>query len=561
MSALLRLARRLLAADPAAFARGLALGVLVLVMGAALLGLSGWFVTAAAAAGIAGIGIGFDFFRPSAGVRFLALGRAAARYGERMLTHDATLRALARLRGQIHAGITRLPHEAQARLRGAEALNRLTADVDALDGLLLRLVLPSAAALATHAAAFVALYFLVSPGTAMAVAAIHLLGGGLALALTGRAAHGPATAAEAAGQAIRARVLDLMQSRADLAVAGALTRQAAGATEAVTEETRARDRLDAIERCAGAALALIPALAAAAALALGGSLAAAGTITPARAAIGVFVALALGEALGLLRRGLAELGRMQGAAGRVLALTDTPPRPGPRAATRPDPAAPLLQLCGLMHHRPGAARATFGPLDLTLQAGESLLLTGASGAGKSTLLATLAGLVPASAGTTLLQGRPLPDWPEAELRATLTLVPQRAALVAGTVTENLALALPPETPPDAARLWEVLEAVGLGETLRARDGLATRLGPGGSGLSGGQAKRLALARAALRRPRLLLLDEPTEGLDPATATATLAGLRRLLPDSGLILVSHRAGDAALAEREISLVPPAPATAD
>ncbi|MGD9917950.1 MAG: thiol reductant ABC exporter subunit CydC [Paenirhodobacter sp.] len=552
MKPLLRIARRLIAAEPVAFGRGLILGITVLVMGTALLGLSGWFVTAAAAAGIAGVGIGFDFFRPSAGVRFLALGRAAARYGERMLTHDATLRALSALRGTLYAGVTRLPYEAQARLRGAEALNRLTADVDALDGLALRLVLPAVSAVAVQAAGFAALWFLVAPITAWVTLATYALGGGLALALTARRAKAQAATTEAAAQTIRARVLDLMQSRADLAVAGALARQSSQATGAVDAEAAAQGALQRTERRGDAALMLTTGIAAALALATAGPLASAGTITPAEAAIGFFVALALGESLSLLRRGLAELGRMQGAAARVLALSDTPPRPAPSSDIPTDRQAPLLAVTGLSLQRAGAARAAFGPLDLSLRAGEWLAISGPSGAGKSTLLATLAGLIAPSAGAVRLQGRALPDWPEAELRATLTLVPQRAALIAGTVAENLALAQPEDAPPDEAALWRALEAVALADTLRARDGLATRLGPGGAGLSGGQARRLALARAALRRPALMLLDEPSEGLDPATAAAVFTGLRQLLPESGFVVVSHRAADRNFADHHFVL---------
>ncbi|RLL62702.1 thiol reductant ABC exporter subunit CydC [Paenirhodobacter hankyongi] len=556
MRPLLHIARRLLKAEPVAFLRGLALGITVLAMGAALLGLSGWFVTAAAAAGIAGIGIGFDFFRPSAGVRFLALGRSGARYGERMLTHDATLRALAALRLGLYAGITRLPFEAQTRLRGAEALNRLTSDVDALDGLLLRLVLPAVSAVAVQAGAFVALWVLVAPAVAWGVLLSFGLGGGVALVFTLRHARARSEATEAALQSLRAQALDLAQSRADLAVAGALARQEAGLANTIRAEARARDGLETTERQGSAAIALTTGLAATVALALGGPLAAAGTISPARAAIGVFTALALGETLALLRRGLAELGRMQAAGARVTALSDTPPRPKPAApAPRPDRAAPLLQVTALRHHRAGAARDTFGPLDLSLSRGEMVLLTGPSGAGKSTLLATLAGLIAPTAGEIRLLGAPLAAWPEADLRAHLTLVPQRSALIAGSVAENLALALPAGTVLPEAEAWAALEAVALADVLRAREGLATRLGPGGAGLSGGQARRLVLARAALRRADVLLLDEPTEGLDPATAAAMLSGLRAFAPESGFLVVSHRNADAGAATRSVSLTVP------
>jgi len=552
MIAIFRLARWLSETERTAFLRGLALMVTVLFMGVALLGLSGWFVTAAAAAGVAGAGVGFDFFRPSAGVRFLAIGRAAARYGERLLTHDATLRALARLRSAVYAGITRLPHEVQARLRGAEALNRLTSDIDALDGLMLRLVLPLTTALAAQLAAFLALWFLVTPATAFAVMLIYALGGSLVLAVTALLARRPAAAAETGLQSIRAAGLDLMRNRADLAVAGALGTQTAAAMTAIAAEEEARNRLDAIERQSTAALSLTVGAASAAALWLGGEAAAAGTIPAPHVAIGFFIALALAEMLAALRRGLAEWGRMQGAAVRVMALTDTPPRPEPAVVPLPLPEHPLLEITALRHRREGAARDSFGPVSFSLARGETLLVTGPSGAGKSTLLATLAALTPPKSGEIKLSGVPLGDWSEALLRSWLTLVPQRSALIAGTVAENLALALPEDTQTDEDALWQALEAVDLAAPLRAREGLETLLGPHGSGLSGGQAKRLALARAVLRRPKVLLLDEPTEGLDAATAVTTLQGLRRLLPETGIVFVSHRAPDAEMADRVLRI---------
>lgn len=558
MKSLLRIARGMLAAEPRAFLRGAILGVVVLAMGAALLGLSGWFVTACAVAGIVGIGIDFDFFRPSAGVRFLALGRAAARYGERMLTHDATLRALSALRLRIYRGVARLPYEAQTRLRGAEALNRMTSDVDALDGLLLRLILPVFSVLSVLALSFVALWWLVAPQVAWAVALAYVLGGGLALMLTASRAKGAAERAETALQALRARTLDLAQSRADLIVAGALERQRTGIDAAIGAEVSARNEMEAADRTGGFALSLTTGLAAAVALAVGGDLAAKGTITPAAAAIGFFVALALGEGPALLRRGLSELGRMQVAARRVDALVSTPERPTPTTAPNTTPApksGPLIVATGLSHHRNGSARATFGPLDLTLSAGETVLIHGPSGAGKSTLLSVIAGLIAPTTGKILLEGTPLVDWPEASLRQRLTLVPQRSALIGGTLGENLSLALPEGAKPDPERANAILSAFGLREAIEQRGGFDALLGPGGSGFSGGQTRRLAITRAILRAPDILLLDEPSEGLDAETAAQTLRALRDLLPKAGIIFVSHRPADRAFADREIAISRP------
>ncbi|KFE33974.1 thiol reductant ABC exporter subunit CydC [Thioclava atlantica] len=553
MKTLLTLAWRLIADQKWSFLRGLALSFLVLAMGAALLGLSGWFVTAAAVAGISGLGLDFDFFRPSAGVRGLALGRAAARYGERLLTHDATLRALADLRLALMDGVARRPHEAQARLRGAEALNRLTSDVDALDGLLLRLVLPFLAGGMAQLAALGMLWWLEGEAIGIAVFLIYFFGAGFGLIWVARAARRDARAAETALQGIRRRALETMRARADLAIAGQLEEATARTLAEVEADALARRNLEALDRRVAAVIAATTALAGATALAIGGQMAAAGQITPARAAIGLFVALALAESVLLLRRGMAEIGRMQEAGARVRDLTDTPPRPVPEIPAGPaDPQAPLLEARALSFARPGSTRPVFEDLSFTLRPGETLFLTGPSGAGKSTALAVLAGLMPPGSGTLSIEGRPLAQLPEPELRRHLTMVPQRSQLIGGSIAENLALALPADGALDEDAAWAALRAVALDEVIAGRGGLGAMLGEGGGGLSGGQAKRLALARAALRQPKVLLLDEPTEGLDPATARTTLTGLRALLPETGFVIVSHRSPDQAFATRSIAL---------
>ncbi len=553
MKTVWRLILRLVPAQKTALLRGTALSLVVLAMGAALLGLSGWFVTAAAVAGVTGLGIGFDFFQPSAGVRGLALGRAAARYGERLLTHDATLRVLSDLRIALMEGISRRPHEDQAKLRSAQALNRLTSDVDALDGLMLRLAIPIIAAICAHLLAFVSLWMIEGLPVAAAVALIYLIGGTAGLAWAARAARRDARAAETALQNLRSGALELMRGRADLAVAGALAAQAAQVKAEIAADARARRNLEALDRRVGAVIAATTALAGTVALAVGGQMAAAGQISPARAAIGLFVALALAESLMLLRRGMAETGRIQEAGERVLALIDTPERIE-GATTRPVvvPDAPLLRVRDLGFARPGAAQPVFDGLNFDLHPGKTLFLTGPSGAGKSTALAVLAGLLPATSGRIEMRGADLGDWPEDDLRAQLTLVAQRSRLLSGSVAENLALSCSTEHPLTEGGAWAALRAVALDEVIAERGGLGAALGEGGIGLSGGQSKRLALARAALRQPAILMLDEPTEGLDAATARSVLQGLRACLPGSGLIIVSHRRLDSAFADHAIAL---------
>lgn len=541
MNRLWPILRLLWGADPRAMWRGAAAALAVLAMGAALLGLSGWFITATGAAGMAGLGIAFDVFRPSAGIRFLALGRAGARYAERLLTHDTVLRALARLRLALVADLERWPVDRLRRLRSSAELTRITADVEALDGLVLRLVLPAVAAALTHLLAFAALWWLTTPAMAAAVAGGYLLGGALVGWRLARVGLAPSAAAERHRQALRRQVIALFRGQRDVLQQGRLAASRAGIDTAEAAALAEEARLNRADEGAGLALGALVTAAGTAALFFGSVAVAEGALAAAPAAIGVFVALALAETVLPLRRGFADLGRMLEAAGRI--DTATPPAPPAAPAVRPDRAAGL-RLAAVTVAAPGRRLPLMRPLTFAVAPGETRALTGPSGCGKSSLLDAAAGLRPTASGTIGLLGAPLANWPEPQLRRHLTLLPQRAALVGGTLRGNLALATD-ALAEDAA--WAALAAVRLDGVVAAAGGLDLPLGEAGAGLSGGEARRLALARALLRRPDVLLLDEPTEGLDDALARAVLAGIRAYLPKAAILLAAHRPAEIAWAD--------------
>tara|TARA_R110001583_G_scaffold195404_1_gene372877 strand:- start:119278 stop:120924 length:1647 start_codon:yes stop_codon:yes gene_type:complete len=547
MRALWAIFRLILRDQRSAMLRGAALSIVVLLMGAALLGLSGWFITAAAAAGLAGAGAVFDVFRPSAMVRFLALGRAAARYGERMLTHDATLRALESLRSRVLATYLNAPYPRMIRVRGAQALNRLTADIDALDGVPLRLVLPVLAGISTLALAFIALWWVVAPAVALWVAGGYLFGAALIFVWMARVSVPLSRRAEVTAQAFRTRLIDLIRARRDLAVYGRLVAQTKAVQAAEQRRLGLRRQLDDAERRAGGALAVLATIIAAGTLGIGMMLVQSGQIGPAFAALGFFAALALAETLAPLRRAVSDLGRMADAArriGRDLV------QPVPVGCDVPMASANEFEVrvMDVTLHRSGTSASVVTAFSLAVQPGKTVAVTGASGTGKSTLLLAIAGLHPVVAGQISIGGRAVADWPEADLRQCLTLLPQRSTVMAGTVADALLIA----GPADEQRLWQVLAAVQLDKIIAEKGGLSALIGSRGEGLSGGEARRLALARALLRNPKVLLLDEPTEGLDDATATAVLQGIRQILPDVTLLIAAHRQIEKSFADQVLEL---------
>ncbi|KAB6715764.1 MULTISPECIES: thiol reductant ABC exporter subunit CydC [Roseobacteraceae] len=542
MTALWRIFTLMVQGETKSLLRGLLLSALVLMMGAALLGLSGWFITAASAAGLIGAGAVFDVFRPSAMVRFLAIGRTATRYGERILTHDATLRALTRLRVALLSRVAARSYDWLIRLRGAQALNRIVADVDALDGVPLRLFLPLIAGAVTQIVACAMIAWLVDLRVGLAIFGLFTIGGAAVMIWGIRRAQTPSKRMEMAAQAFRSRLIDLINGREDLAVYGQLTTQTETTRAAEMRRQGAATETDRLERQIGAALMAVSALAAASALWIGGHLAEMGEISPARAAIGFFAALALMETLVPLRRAVAEIGRMIGAARRVSEQL------GPEVASivHPEPDGPAdLVFSDVSFARNAGTRRVIDGFDLTVAPGEWVALKGPSGVGKTTVLLLGAGALVPSGGQVRLGVHPVTQCSP----GTVTLVGQRAALLRGSVAENLRI-VAPEADDDA--LWAALAAVALDDVVRAKGGLSMQLGPRGAGLSGGEARRLVLARAVLRKPLVLLLDEPTEGLDHATSLRVLAGLRAALPDTGVLMAAHRAEEQGASDRILTL---------
>jgi len=517
-------------------ALGAGLATLVVLAGMALLGISGWFITASALAGLAGIAVMFNVFVPSAAIRLLALGRTFGRYTERLVTHDATLGVLAALRERLFRGWA-TPHAARALLRRpSRLLFRLTGDIDALESIYLRLIVPALAACGAALLAGVVLANLDwRLGLAM-FAWLLVFGWGTTL-LVARLARPVALRRARALERLRAQAIDLVAGQTDLAMAGRLTAQCAHIARLDASLARHDDTLHRLETGAGWTFAVGGHLTVAAVLLALGALAQQGSHAEAlgapAAALALLIALAALEPFAALRRGAIEAGRSWLAARRV----------APRLGRQHDQATPLphhgsdaLLLSGATVIHGGREGAALHGIDLRIGTGERVAVIGSSGAGKSTLLALAAGELAAQSGQ--VRTRPC------------TWLTQRTELFRDSLRENLRLADPGATDN---QLWDALRAAGLEQDVRAlAHGLDTPLGEGGLGLSGGQSRRLALARLLLRRADFWLLDEPTEALDGTTALDVLTRLALHARGRTVLLATHLRREAALADRLLVL---------
>lgn len=531
---------------PGAFWAGLALSFVALLAGTALLGLSGWFITASALAGVAGTGLVFDFFRPSAGIRFLAIARTAARYGERLTTHDATLKFLAAMRVRLLIGFARQPFASMMRLRGAVSLSRLTADIDALDQLYVRVLAPLVALGLSLGMAGVLIGWLASPALALLVVGVVAGTGLVMMGMAARGGDGPARRFGLGLEAQRLRLVDLRIGLVDLAMAGALPAQIEAVRRAGAYTAAARARLERTSH----RVALLGGLATAGAAAGSIMLAADHTVPVALAAIAVFVSLGLGEGLMAWQRGVIELGRARLAL-RRMDLSAGPSDQERGAANEPScsghPQSLDFDRVGLIRQ---AARApVIEDFSLSLKAGEWVVLTGPSGSGKSTLLGLAAGVEKPTAGAVRIGGVGVDRFDEAGLRARIAVFSQHTQLMRGTIADNLRLACP---DADDDQLWDALRCVCLDEVVAARGGLGAALGEGGTGLSGGEMRRLCLARIVLRDTLLILLDEPTAGLDDALAGRVMANLRARWTQKIVLMAAHARVEQSVADRSVQL---------
>ena len=513
------------------------LGLFLMITGLAssigLLTTSGWFLAATA---IAGLGTLFNFFYPSASVRGLAIGRTLFRYFEKLVTHDATFRILAKLRVQVFEKIIPLSPAVLNRYRNSDLLNRLVSDVDTLDSLYLRLIAPFITAIFVILAMCIGLSFVNVPlalglgvSLLLLVLVIPTVFYQLGKNFGDKLVHSRAL--------YRTQFLEFIQAQAELLLFNAedKLKNNMAKTEANWQAYQQKEA-----NLSGFSTAL--------SLFLNGLIIAAMLWFSSQAEFGsdeyrmafialfTFAALASFEILMPLGSAFLHIGQVIASAERVTDIIEQQPLVTFNGKAEFDQnATTLITAKDLSFTYPERQNRALENLNLTIQKGKKVAILGKTGSGKSTLLQLLVRNYDANQGELFLAGKPIADYAEDTLRSQFCFLTQRVHVFSDTLRQNLQFTSAVNISDE--KMIEVLNQVGLGKLLE--QGLDIWLGDGGRPLSGGEQRRLGLARILLNDAPILLLDEPTEGLDRETERQILRLILAHAENKTLIMVTHR----------------------
>ena len=469
--------------------------------------------------------------------RAFGIGRAVFRYAERLVSHDAVLRMLADTRVAVYRRLERLAPAGLRDTRRGDLLSRLVADVDALQDYWLRWLLPAGVA-ATVSAATVGFTAWLLP-EAGAVLAVGLLAAGVGVPLVTAAVARRAERRLAPARGILAtRVTELLTGTAELTVAGALPARTAEARRADGVLTRIASRAATATALGDGLTALISGLTVAATALVAAQAVAAGRLGGVVTAVVVLTPLAAFEAVLGLPLAVQYRQRVRKSAERVYEILDAPEPVREPERPRQAPATPFpLVVQGLAARHTGQDRDALAGLDLTLEKGRRVAVVGSSGSGKTTLAQVLLRFLDADAGSYTLAGVDGYALDGDDVRRLVGLCAQDAHLFDSSVRENLLLAKKDATEDELRAALERARLLDWADGLPA--GLDTLVGEHGARLSGGQRQRLALARALLADFPVLVLDEPAEHLDLATADALTADLLAATEGRTTLLITHR----------------------
>ncbi len=487
-------------------------GIITLMTSIGLLAFSGWFLSAAAVAGLSvATTQAFNIHNPSAGIRGFALTRTLARYAERVISHETTLRLLSSLRVWFYQKIEPQAPANLYRYRSGDLLSRIVGDIDILDSLFVRVLSPTISALVVAAVLGGILWWL-APVLAIVFFCFFLLAGIVTPIYVGWVSRRVGARIQKQQALLRSNLVEDLRGMADLKIYGAQRQHIKDRLSESDRLLKLQEKMAVISGASTAILTLFGGLAALTALYVALPLAKSGAFSEPVLAFIAFGVLAAFETIQPLPLAYQMMGKIREAAERLLQVSETP-----AAVVFPDKPTSLSSALTITFDKisftypDSEETSALKAVNLTISPQSTVALVGPSGSGKTTLAHLLTRFWDPDQGTILLGDTDLKALGEKQLRSMITMVSQKAHIFSGTLRKNLLIAAP---EAEEEQLQKALEKAQLdGFVASLPEGLDTWIGEAGSQLSGGEARRLVLARALLKNSPVWILDEPTEGLD------------------------------------------------
>ena len=527
---------------------GIILSLITSMAAITLLSLSGWFITASAMAGLLSIDgnvLAFNFMLPAAQIRALAIMRTLGRYAERLVTHEATFRVLAQIRSWFFQQLIPLVPGRLALMRSGDLLSRMTADIDALDALYLRLVAPVFVAILGVTAVTIVLatyapIISIANGLILLVAAVYVPW------LFNRLGNEGAERITVLMANYKIRQVDTLQGFADLLVNQAYERYSVFLQQFSDRMIHTQRQNNCLTGISSAITFLLSQISFTVVLILAGLLYTENQLTGSEVALVVFCVLASFELVTPLPQALQMLAKTQKSAQRIRQVAKLKP-----TITEPQqilllPQSYDLQLSDVCFRYSDQQDWVLKNINVQIPLGTKLAIVGASGSGKTTLLHLIMHYFDPEIGQVALAGYSLSQYGSEPLMTCFGVLSQRSQLFATTIKENLLIAKPDAT---AKELDAAIKAAGLEKFISyLPEGLNTWVGESGVKVSGGEARRIALARLYLKDAPILILDEPTEGLDSETERDVFQALSVFATKKTIIMVTHRAAGLSLVDK-------------
>ena len=522
---------------------GLSLAILTLFASVFLLSLSGWFLASTAVAGVAGL-YTFNYMLPAAGVRAAAIVRTASRYAERLVDHNTTFKILAYLRTLAFSKILPLSANQLAQYQKADLLNRFIVDIDALDHLYLKLFSPIVTALIIIVMLFVGLSYINLP-IALIISIVLTI---TLLAIPVIFYHAGKQLGETLAKQqseYRALLINYLQGQAELTLFNAQDRYRVKLNQLESDWLYHQQKQSTLVALSSALVVLIAGFLTLLVLWLITHY----TLSP-LVALFVFVCLASSEILAPIPTAFIFLGQVLASAKRTTALfNQTPDIKFTEQGKVIDLTAAKLQFNDISFSYPNQPFAVLNHFSLTIEAGKHIGLIGKTGCGKSTLLNLVTRTWDPTSGNIFINDTPINQLDEPTLRKVIAVVPQVITIFSDTLRKNLLIGDPKASDQ---QLIDVLQQVELSKLLSTEHGLDLPLGQGGRSLSGGEIRRIGIARALLHNSPLVLMDEPTESLDQQTEQQIIQLIKQTCQNKTLLMVTHRLTDNPLFDQVIEL---------